>query len=628
MMRSAISRRVAESSVYSMYRDHGREHSRYVALAIAFGAVGTALTQVPQVAFGLVIELLDPTVTQSQFPFADRLFSANPQDRILEVSALLFGSVFAVAAFRFASRYLWNVFKQLFQKSIRVDCYASVQGLHPKRFIQRSSGEYLSIVESDVEEVGDLPRTVLSGVSNDVVNLATIGVVLFTLNWQFSLLILAPLPFIAWFTFRFSAAVEPLYTEVRESSARLTSQLSSSIRGVLTVRSYVAEDRETDRVDGSSEQYKSDRLELAKTRLSYGQIFSLTSRLTGFVVVCIGSLWVVNGPPLFFTEPLSAGELAVFFTNSTLLVQPATSVRRYVDKYKDAKASSDRVYAILEAEERDRRTSETALGRVDGTIEFDDVVFEYGFSDADPLAEVGSDDGDAGTETAEPFVLGPVSCEIEAGQTVGVVGPSGSGKTTFVRLLLRFLDPDDGRILVDGRDISDTDPKTLRRRTGYVAQQPYIFDATVAENILYGNPSANERELERAVTDAVLADTIERMAAGLETRLGESESRVSGGEEQRIAIARAVVSDPSILILDEATSHVDNITESRIQASIESATADRTTIAIAHRLSTVRRADKILVFDDGRIVERGTHEDLLERNGLYQELWSRHVGLA
>ena len=628
MIRSAISRRVTESSVYSMYRDHGREHSRYVVVAITFGAIGTALTQVPQVAFGLVIELLDPTVTQSQFPFADRLFSANPRDRILEVSALLFGSVFAVAAFRFASRYLWNVFKQLFQKSIRVDCYASVQGLHPKRFIQRSSGEYLSIVESDVEEVGDLPRTVLSGVSNDVVNLATIGVVLFTLNWQFSLLILAPLPFIAWFTFKFSAAVEPLYTEVRESSAKLTSQLSSSIRGVLTVRSYVAEDRETDRVDGSSEQYKTDRLELAKTRLSYGQIFSLTSRLTGLVVICIGSLWVVNGPPLFFTEPLSAGELAVFFTNATLLVQPATSVRRYVDKYKDAKASSDRVYAILEAEERDRRTSETALGRVDGAIEFDDVVFEYGFSDADPLAKVGSDDGDAGTETEESFVLGPVSCEIEAGQTVGVVGPSGSGKTTFVRLLLRFLDPDDGRILVDGRDISDTDPRTLRRRTGYVAQQPYIFDATVAENILYGNPSADERELERAVADAVLADTIERMAAGLETQLGESESRVSGGEEQRIAIARAVVSDPSILILDEATSHVDNITESRIQASIESATADRTTIAIAHRLSTVRRADKILVFDDGRIVERGTHEDLLERNGLYQELWSRHVGLA
>lgn len=337
---------------------------------------------------------------------------------------------------------------------------------------------------------------------------------------------------------------------------------------------------------------------------------------------------MVNGPPLFFTEPLSAGELAVFFTNATLLVQPATSVRRYVDKYKDAKASSDRVYAILEAEERDRRTSEAALGRVDGAIEFDDVVFEYGFSDADPLATVGSDDGDAGTGTEESFVLGPVSCEIEAGQTVGVVGPSGSGKTTFVRLLLRFLDPDDGRILVDGRDISDTDPRTLRRRTGYVAQQPYIFDATVAENVLYGSPSADERELERAVADAVLADTIERMPAGLETQLGESESRVSGGEEQRIAIARAVVSDPSILILDEATSHVDNITESRIQASIESATTDRTTIAIAHRLSTVRRADKILVFDDGRIVERGTHEDLLERNGLYQELWSRHVGLA
>ena len=624
-----ILNRARESTVYLMYRDYGKQYWKYVVSAVVLGAVGTALTQIPQIAFGLVIEVIDSSVTESQFPFADLLLSEEPEQRIIQVSIVFFLSIIFVAVSRFLSGYIWDVFKESFQKTIRVDCYESIQNLHPKRFIQRSSGEYVSVIESDVRKVGILPRTVISGVSNDLINLVTIGTVLFALNWQFSLLLLSPIPFIAWFTFKFSNAVDPLYTQFRESSAKLTGQLSSSIQGVLTVRSYVAEDREVDVVEDVSDEYKQDRLELAKTWLSYSQVFSVTSRLTSFIVLFAGSFWVINGPPLFFTESLTAGELAVFFTNSALLIQPATSVKNYVDSYKDAEASSDRVYSIIEAERRDDKEFKGSFDEVLGNIKFNDVVFDYNFSDEDPLSgtEENEDRKDDDSQD-EGFVLGPMNCEIEEGQTVGVVGPSGSGKTTFIRLLMRFIDPDKGSIMVDGKNIQDSDPRSLRENIGYVEQQPYIFNSTIRNNIIYGNPEATDEDVEEAIEDSVLESSINNTEDGLETDLGESGGRMSGGEKQRIAIARAIVSDPNVLVLDEATSHVDNITESKIQRSIQEATKDRTTIAIAHRLSTVRKADKIIVFDEGKVVETGTHGELVDEEGLYHELWSKHVGLA
>lgn len=627
-LKGKIRQTFSNSSVYQMYADNGIEYWRYILVAVLFGAIGTALTQIPQIAFGLVVEVIESGSSSSQFPFADIIFSQDAVTRIKQVSTVFIVSVILVAVLRFISSYFWDVFKESFKDDIRVEAYESIQNLHPKRFIQRSSGEYVSVVESDVSKVGGLPRTVISGVTNDIVSVLTIGVVLFSLNWQLSILMLIPLPLIAWYTFKFNAVIEPLYKNTRKASASLTDQLSSSIRGVLTVRSYVAENREKERVDDASDEVRDTQLDISKTWLLYSKVFSLTSRITSFVVLSLGSYWVVVGPPLFFTEPLTAGELAVFFTNSTLLIQPATSVRSYVDTYKKAKASSDRIYAITQAKDIDEKSYDKEFVDIDGRISFEDVRFRYKFSGEDPLDTIEEDDEDDEDEENDDFILGPVSCTISEGETVGVVGPSGSGKTTFIRLLMRFLDTDDGSIYVDDSDISDYNPRTLRDKIGYVEQEPYVFDSTIADNVRYGEIDASRNDIKKALENAAIKETILNMEDGIETDLGEEGGRMSGGEKQRVAIARAILTHPSILVLDEATSHVDNITESKIQESIDKATKNRTTIIIAHRLSTVRNADKILVFDEGQIVERGSHEELTNKDGLYAELWNKHVGLS
>lgn len=627
-LKGKIRQTFSNSSVYQMYADNGIEYWRYILVAVLFGAIGTALTQIPQIAFGLVVEVIESGSSSSQFPFADIIFSQDAVTRIKQVSTVFIVSVILVAVLRFISSYFWDVFKESFKDDIRVEAYESIQNLHPKRFIQRSSGEYVSVVESDVSKVGGLPRTVISGVTNDIVSVLTIGVVLFSLNWQLSILMLIPLPLIAWYTFKFNAVIEPLYKNTRKASASLTDQLSSSIRGVLTVRSYVAENREKERVDDASDEVRDTQLDISKTWLLYSKVFSLTSRITSFVVLSLGSYWVVVGPPLFFTEPLTAGELAVFFTNSTLLIQPATSVRSYVDTYKKAKASSDRIYAIIQAKDIDEKSYDKEFVDIDGRISFEDVRFRYKFSGEDPLDTIEEDDEDDEDEENDDFILGPVSCTISEGETVGVVGPSGSGKTTFIRLLMRFLDTDDGSIYVDDSDISDYNPRTLRDKIGYVEQEPYVFDSTIADNVRYGEIDASRNDIKKALENAAIKETILNMEDGIETDLGEEGGRMSGGEKQRVAIARAILTHPPILVLDEATSHVDNITESKIQESIDKATKNRTTIIIAHRLSTVRNADKILVFDEGQIVERGSHEELTNKDGLYAELWNKHVGLS
>lgn len=613
-----------QSTVYKMYRDYGVEHWKYVAAAVLIGSIGTTLTQVPQIAFGLVIETIDPSVANSQFPFADSILSSNSEERVIEVSTVFLISVILISVFRFFSSYIWDVFQEKFQRDLRVSAYESVQNLHPQRFIQRSSGEYLSVVESDVREIGNLPRTVISGVSNDLVSVFTIGIVLFSLNWQFALILTLPAPFIAWYTFKFKDIIEPLYKETREASATLTNQLSSSIRGILTVRSYVAEEREIGRISNASDDVKETQLNVSKKWLMYAQVFGLTSRLSTFLVLSLGAFWVISGPPLFFTESLTAGELAVFFTNSTLLIQPATSLHNYVDTYKDSQASSDRVYSIMNAEEKDKKNYNTSIEDLSGAIEFQDTTFTYDFEDVDPLT---TDEETDEKNNTDLFQFGPVSCKIEEGETIGIVGPSGSGKTTFLRLMMRFIDHDDGRIIINDEDISECNPRSLRDNMGYVEQEPYIFDSTMRDNIVYGESEATDDDLTKAIKNSALDDVIESLEDGVDIDLGESGGNLSGGERKRVAIARALISDPKVLVLDEATSHVDNITESKIQRSITNASKDRTTIMVAHRLSTVRNADRIFVFKDGQIIERGSHEELVEIDGLYKELWDKHVGI-
>lgn len=369
-------------------------------------------------------------------------------------------------------------------------------------------------------------------------------------------------------------------------------------------------------------------IQAKKKRLIFSNLFGFITQFTSFFILIVGAYWVIIGPPLIFTEPLTAGELAIFYTNATLLLNPARSISTYVDSYTSGLASSDRIDAVFNERDKDyeRYKNSESFDTVSGDISYNDVLFTYNFEEKNTKLDNKNEDDSSNSEESN-FTLGPISCSIKNGETVGVVGLSGSGKTTFIQLLMRFIDSDTGSICINDVDITNRDPRSLRDNMGYVEQDPYIFNDTIKSNITYGYSDASNKEIERAIENAALTDVVDDLEDGIETIVGDDGVRLSGGERQRVALARAIISDPEILVLDEATSHVDNITESKIQQSINEARKGRTTLIIAHRLSTVRQSDKLLVFDNGQIIENGSHDELVNKeDGLYNELWSQHVG--
>jgi ATP-binding cassette subfamily B protein len=277
-----------------------------------------------------------------------------------------------------------------------------------------------------------------------------------------------------------------------------------------------------------------------------------------------------------------------------------------LNNYQYAYAAAERVVGLLRDPDRiDDRDGGVELQKIAGAVEYDDVVFSY--------------DG-------EETVIDGVSIDVEPGETVGLVGRTGAGKTTLTKLLMRLYDPDEGSVRLDGHDVRELDLRSLRSHLGYVSQEPFLFGGTVRENVAYGQRDVDEADLESALGKAGALEFVQELSDGLDTVVGERGVKLSGGQRQRLAIARAILEDPSLLILDEATSHVDNETEVVVQRNVSEMAADRTTFVIAHRLSTVRDADRIVVLEDGRVEEVGSHQQLLERDGLYADLWRVQVG--
>jgi ATP-binding cassette subfamily B protein len=293
-----------------------------------------------------------------------------------------------------------------------------------------------------------------------------------------------------------------------------------------------------------------------------------------------------------------------------------------INDYQYAEAAGQRIVGLLDSEPAIADESDAAtLDDVDGRVEYDGVSFRY---DSGTATE--AEDGNLTANADRDWTLADVSFDVEPGEFVGIVGPTGAGKTTLMKLLLRLYEPSEGAIRLDGRDIRDVRLQDLRRNVGYVSQEPYLFYGSVTDNVAYGLPNADQEAIVEATKRAGANDFVTKLPDGYDTMVGERGVKLSGGQRQRLSIARTILRDPAVLILDEATSHVDNETEAVIQRSLAELTADRTTFAIAHRLSTVRDADRILVFDGGQLVEQGSHEDLLETDGLYATLWQVQVG--
>ncbi|MDA0866490.1 MAG: ABC transporter ATP-binding protein, partial [Cyanobacteria bacterium] len=390
------------------------------------------------------------------------------------------------------------------------------------------------------------------------------------------------------------------YGEVRERVSVLNSRLSNNLSGILTIKSFTAETYETERVRQDSEQYRlSNRKAIALSAAFIPLIRILI--LIGFTATLIyGGLLAVAGD-------LAVGTYSVLVFLTQRLLWPLTRLGDTLDQYQRAMASTQRALDLLDTPiTLHPGQQRLPVSNIQGDIRFEDVTFAY--RDRAPVVE-------------------HLTLKVPAGQTIAIVGSTGSGKSTLVKLLLRFYEVDGGRITLDGLDLRELDPGDLRQAVGLVSQDVFLFHGTVADNIAYGSFGATVSQIEQAARIAEAHDFIAMLPQGYDTIVGERGQKLSGGQRQRLAIARAVLKDPPILVLDEATSAVDNETEAAIQRSLEKITQDRTTIAIAHRLSTIRNADCIYVMEQGQLVESGTHEALLERNGLYTSLWQVQMGI-
>ena len=549
----------------------------------------------------LLIGLAVDVVVLREESFLAGLGYENPWHQLILLSVLTFVIWGLESLFEYFYGILWRNLAQTVQHELRLETFAHVQKQGMGWFDERQKGDILAILNDDINQ---LERFLDKG-ANDFLQVATtvvvVGAVFLAISWKVALFAVLPIPIIVWGSFLYQRSLEPRYAEVRNTAGRLNALLENDLSGMSTIQSFTAEERELKRVEELSGEYRAANKRAIRLSVAFVPMIRMAI-LCGFTATLLLGGW------LTLEGVLAIGAYSVLVFMTQRLLWPLTRLGETFDLYQRAMASSTRVLDILtsptEIEQGEFVPSSEIISN--SSIIFNDVHFAY-----------------SGREK----VFEGLNLKIDAGKTTGIVGATGSGKTTLVRLLLRFAEPSQGKIEWAGDQLPNWNLEALRSSMALVDQHITLFPTTILENIRYGNPNASDDDVRDAALVAEASSFIEELPDSWETLVGEGGHRLSGGQRQRLAIARAVLKDAPMLILDEATSAVDNETEAALQRSISKVSQDRTAVIIAHRLSTIRNADRILVLDDGEIIEDGNHENLVALNGIYSRMWAVQTGV-
>ena len=573
-----------------------RPHRGTVRLAAFCSILNKIWDLAPPLLIGLAVDVvvLREDSTMASFGLAD------PWHQLVALSVLTFLIWGLESLFEYFYGVLWRNLAQTVQHELRLDTFNHVQQQGMAWFDERQKGDILAILNDDINQ---LERFLDKG-ANDLLQVSTtvlvVGAVFLAISWKVAMFAVLPIPIIVWGSFRYQRSLEPRYANVRAAAGQMNALLENDLSGMATVQSFTAEANELRRVEELSNAYREANREAIRLSAAFTPLIRMAI-LVGFTATLLLGGWMT----LEGTMAVGAYSVLVFMTQR--LLWPLTRLGETFDLYQRAMASSTRVLDVLgsptELTQGDVVPDRAEI--VSSDVVLENVTFQY--------------------PGREPL-FNDLSLTFNAGNTTGVVGSTGAGKTTLVRLLLRFAEPNEGQVRWCNTAIETWDLHALRSSIALVDQHITLFPTTILENIRYGNPHASDEEVRRAAEVAEAAEFVEALPDRWGTLVGEGGHRLSGGQRQRVAIARAVLKDAPLLVLDEATSAVDNETEAALQRSIQRISQNRTTVVIAHRLSTIRNADRILVLENGALVEDGTHEALLEENGVYARLWAVQTG--
>lgn len=549
----------------------------------------------PEILIGFAVDL----VIKQQDSFIASLGFKDPTSQITVLAIVTFFIWVFESLFQYLYSIAWRGIAQSVEHDIRLDAYNHVQHLDLEWQENQRVGNLTAILNDDVNQ---LERFLDNG-ANDIIQITvstiSIGAVFFYISPLIAFVSTFPVPIILAIAFYFQRNLSPRYLKVRETAGKISSAIFNNLTGIMTIKSFTSENQEYDRIDNLSEEYRGANHSAIMLSSAFVPVIRI-GVLSGFLAtLVIGSFLTLNG-----TIEVGSFSVLVFLTQRFLW--PFTTLGQTVDQFERSMASTGRILSLLKLNKsvKEIENSEKLI-KPKSDIILQNVQFQYPNNN---------------------IVFEDFSLKIKSKKTLGIVGQTGSGKTTLIKLLLRLYDTQNGTISIGEQNIKSLNLKSLRENIGFVNQEIHLFDGTIKENIAYPSSKFQMDEIYKAAEISHALEFIEKLPNGFDTIIGERGQRLSVGQKQRLTIARALFKNPPILIFDEATSSVDNETEQLIKLALENISKDRTTIIIAHRLSTVRNADHIIVLDNGKIVESGHHEELLNLNGIYNHLWQIQTG--